>query len=141
VNFNHPKKVRFECLKCALCCGDTKTRVRHVLLLKKEAKRISETTSKTIIEFAEKIEGHSPYFYEMQKTAQNGKCVFLKDNRCTIYELRPVICRFYPFELRLTKDEEYKFDFTKECPGIGKGKILKKKYFGDLLKQLRQSVE
>jgi Fe-S-cluster containining protein len=140
VNFNHPK-VRFECLNCALCCGDTKTRVRHILLLKKEAERISKATSKTIIEFAEKIERHSPYVYEMRKTAQNGKCVFLSDRRCTVYELRPVICRFYPFELRLTKDEKHEFDFTKECPGMSKGKTLKKKYFDNLLKQLLQSFE
>jgi Fe-S-cluster containining protein len=140
VNFSYPK-VRFECLKCALCCGDTKARARHILLLKKEVERISEATSKTLIEFAEKIEGHSPYVYEMRKTSQNGKCVFLKDSRCTIYQLRPVICRFYPFELKVTKDEEHEFSFTEECLGIRRGKMLKKRYFSDLIKQLRQSVE
>lgn len=140
MNFNYPK-VRFECLKCALCCGDTKTRVRRILLLKKETERISEATSKTITEFAERIKGHSPYVYEMRKTAQNGKCVFLKDDRCIIYTLRPVICRFYPFELKVTKDGGHEFCFTEECLGIRKGKMLKKEYFNDLLKQLHQSVE
>ena len=62
-----------------------------------------------------------------------GSCFFLKDNQCAIYALRPLICRFYPFELKF---DEYKnthvFYFTPECPEIGKGKLLTKKDFEEL---------
>jgi len=136
VSFNYPRNVRFRCLKCARCCGDTETRVRYILLLKCEAERIAEATSKSIMEFAQKIEGQAPYVYKMKKTQHDGKCVFLKNERCTIYRLRPLICRFYPFELKTTESGEHEFHFTQECLGIGEGKRLTKKYFEDLLKLL-----
>ena len=27
----------------------------------------------------------------------NGKCVFLKDDKCSAYEHRPTVCREFPF--------------------------------------------
>jgi Fe-S-cluster containining protein len=105
-------------------------------MLEVEAKRISETTSKPIEEFSTKIEGHEPYVYEMKKTAKEGKCIFLKENLCTIYALRPLICRFYPFELKTQKKGKYTFTYTAECPGLGKDRLLQKTYFKNLLRQL-----
>ena len=136
VSFNYPKDVCFLCLRCAICCGDTETKTRHILLLETEAKRIAELTSKPIREFAEKTANHDPYVYEMRKTADEGKCIFLKDNGCTIYQLRPLVCRFYPFELRVAENGKHVFLYTRECPGIGQGRKLTKGYFGDLFRQL-----
>jgi Fe-S-cluster containining protein len=135
LSFNHPKNVRFKCTKCALCCGDTKKRTRHILLLEKEIRRISETTSKPVEEFSVKIEGCEPYLREMKKTGKEGKCFFLEDNLCTIYGSRPLICRFYPFQLSITENGKYKFSHTAECPGIGQGKKLREDYFENLFQQ------
>jgi len=136
VDFNYPRDVRFHCQRCAVCCGDTIKRVRHVLLLKIEAERIAEVIVKPIEEFAGKIEDHAPYIYEMRKSVKEGKCIFLENKRCTIYPLRPLICRFYPFELKITTNGKHKFLYTKECPGIGQGKKLTKNYFKNLFQQL-----
>jgi hypothetical protein len=141
VSFDYPKGIPFRCTKCAFCCGDTKTRVRHILLLKKEAERMSEIISKPIEEFATKIEGHEPYVYEMRKTAGEGKCVFLEEKTCTIYELRPLICRFYPFQLETARGKKYKFFCTKECLGIGKGRQLGENYFEDLFQQACEQLK
>jgi Fe-S-cluster containining protein len=89
-----------------------------------------------IEEFATRIEGYDPYIYEMKKTLGKGRCHFLRDNQCTIYELRPIICGFYPFELKTAENGKHEFHHTEECPGIGRGKALKKPYFKNLLKQL-----
>ena len=62
-----------------------------------------------------------------------GDCRFLKDNKCTIYESRPLICRFYPFELKFDQEKNtHVFSFTLECPTINQGKILTKKDFEEL---------
>jgi Fe-S-cluster containining protein len=63
----------------------------------------------------------------MKKT-KDAKCVFLKDKVCSIYQIRPMICRFYPFQLNM-RNNSYTFTYTNECKGIGKGLYIKKNYF------------
>jgi len=140
LSFEYPKNVRFQCTRCALCCGDTKKRVRHILLLKKETERISEATFKPAEEFAVQIEGREPYVYVMKKTEEEGKCLFLKENICTIYASRPLICKFYPFQLRTTKDGRHRFSHTRECQGIGKGKLVGKSYLERLFQQAHEQL-
>lgn len=134
MDFEYPRNVRFKCQRCAICCGDTKDRVRSILLLKIEAKRISQKILKGVDEFAEKVEGCEPYIYRMKKT-KDGKCIFLKGNLCTIYQTRPLICVFYPFELKKVENYRYTFAYTSECPAIGKGPQLKKSYFERLFEK------
>ena len=134
LEFDYPKKVRFRCEKCALCCGDTEDRVRRILLLEIEAKGISQKTHRSVNDFAEKLNGFGPYIYTMKKT-EDGKCVFLKDDLCTIYHTRPLICRFYPFELKEDENRKHVFAYTDECPAIGKGPYFGKSYFERLFKK------
>jgi len=128
LSFEYPKHVRFRCMRCAICCGDTKDKIRSILLLKIEANHISKSTSTDSDKFAEKIKGFEPYNCQMRKT-ENGKCVFLKDRSCSIYQIRPLICRFYPFQLKDLGNNRYAFAYTHECQGIGKGPQLKRDFF------------
>lgn len=139
MKFDYPKNVHFKCLRCALCCGDTENRERTILLMKIEAEHIMEKTSKSLEDFAEKIRGHEPYVYRMKKTA-DGKCVFLNGNSCTIYSMRPLICRFYPFQLESVGNNRYAFTYTEECPSIGKGPKLEKEVFEKLFMKLKESI-
>jgi len=135
MEFDYPKNVRFKCERCALCCGDAKNRARSILLLRIEAERISQKTLKSVEDFAEKIDGFEPYVYRMKK-AKDGKCVFLRDNLCSVYEIRPLICMFYPFEFKEVGSNRYIFTYTDECPAIGKGPKLKRGYFEKLFKKI-----
>jgi len=134
LSFEYPKHIRFKCVRCALCCGDTKDKVRSILLLKTEADLISKRTFKVLDKFAEKVEGFEPYIYQMTKT-EDGKCVFLKDNSCSIYEIRPLICRFYPFQLKKIRNSRFAFTYTDECTGIGEGPQLKRDFFQRLFQK------
>lgn len=132
MNFTYPNNVLFECNQCGLCCGDTPQKTRHILLLESEANSISEETALPTQNFSTEITGRTPYCYEMKKDSE-GKCFFLKDKQCSIYSSRPLICMFYPFELKFSGDSgEHIFDFTLECPGISKGRILAKGDFEKL---------
>jgi len=123
-------------MKCGMCCGDTKEKTRHILLLRTEAEQIAKATSQPISEFTVKIKDKTPYSYEMKKT-KDGKCVFLENNCCTIYSARPLICRFYPFELKIADSGKYTFLYTLECSGINKGPMLGKNYFRKLFRLAR----
>ena len=119
----------FECSKCGLCCGDTKEKTRRILLLELEAEAITAKTYLPKEDFTNQIANRAPYCYEMVKSCE-GKCFFLKDNHCTIYSLRPLICRFYPFELKFEQDkDQHVFNVTLECPAIGKGRLITTKDF------------
>ncbi|MDR1992662.1 MAG: YkgJ family cysteine cluster protein [Nitrososphaerota archaeon] len=130
--FSYPGDVWFECSGCGLCCGDTVQKKRCVLLLDGEVKKISGVFRLSIDVFAKKVLYNAPYFYEMRKFG--GQCFFLKENRCSIYAFRPLICRFYPFELRFDSISGlHVFDYTLECPVINKkGKLMKKHDFEEL---------
>jgi Fe-S-cluster containining protein len=132
LDFICPDNVLFECGKCGLCCGDTKQKTRHILLLESEADTVSAATCLPKLVFTKEVVDKTPYCYEMKKDDE-GRCFFLKDNQCTIYTLRPLICRFYPFELKFDQNKNtHVFNFTPECREIGKGKLLTKKYFKEL---------
>jgi Fe-S-cluster containining protein len=116
MSFNYPTAVRFQCTKCGICCGDTKQKTRHILLLKTEAEHIATTTSQPTSTFTIRIKDKAPYNYEMKKTKE-GKCIFLKNN-----------------------DGKHTFLYTSECPGINKGPILSKNYFRKLLRIARAQI-
>jgi Fe-S-cluster containining protein len=138
-DFKYPKKIRFECMRCALCCGDTQTKTRHIIMTESEARRISEQTRHSSADFAYRIEGHAPYAYEMRKKRE-GTCVFLDEAFCTVYPFRPLVCRFYPFELKPEERGGFVFSYTDECPGIGRGKRLTRKEFQESLNEAKDRL-
>lgn len=77
------------------------------------------------------------------KKKPDGKCVFLKNNQCIIYAQRPLICRFYPFELKTAENGVHTFTVTVECPGVLSldttkgGNVLDECYFKRLLRLAR----
>ena len=139
--FSYPKHLPFKCARCATCCMDTKTHVRHILLLPHEAEHISRVSQKSVEEFTVQIASHEPYAYEMKKTPEDKKCVFLDGNSCRIYAVRPLVCRFYPFQLSKEKGQKYSFSATAECPGVRKGEPLGREFFEDLFRQACEKLE
>ena len=90
-------------------------------------------------EFAAKIEGFDPYVFQMKKTVE-GDCIFLRNGSCSIYEARPLICRFYPFQLQNRENDRYVFRYTEECPGLGKGPQLERRFFEELFAKFTSSM-
>ena len=139
LSFEYPRNIRFSCNKCGLCCGNTSQKVRHVLLLDSDVRRIVSETKQDAKTFAISTE-HKRFRFEMLKNAQ-GKCVFLREGQCVIYEVRPLICRFYPFELKFELSKEtHVFSFTLECPAINQGKVLSQKDFKKLFELAQERL-
>ncbi|MBS7627979.1 YkgJ family cysteine cluster protein [Candidatus Bathyarchaeota archaeon] len=101
-----------------------------MLVLRSEVQRISERTGLKPDDFAEDS-GKQIYEYILKKR-EDGSCIFLRNNICSIYDLRPLVCRFFPFYLKQVGSQDYLFSFTKECPGLGRGKPLTGKFFRHL---------
>ena len=60
---------------------------------------------------------HRYSLVEKQLAPDNFACIFFdeKQERCTIYPVRPLQCRTFPFWEQFKQDEE---EVRKECPGI-----------------------
>jgi len=127
----YPVGLRFECQRCSRCCGDTKTRERRIVLLEAEVGLIAATNRVPSATFALPNAGTQAYTFSMRKV--DGRCIFLNGTECTVYEARPLVCRFYPFELRCSENGGYEFIGTEDdCPGIGRGKPLGEGFFKEL---------
>jgi len=81
--------------------------------------------------FYKKIKPDGIYKYQMVQ--KNGACIFFSNNKCTIYELRPLICRFYPFTM--IENESYVFQVDADCPSVNIGKYITKKDLARLIEE------
>ncbi|MDD3263949.1 MAG: YkgJ family cysteine cluster protein [Candidatus Nanoarchaeia archaeon] len=77
---------------------------------------------------------------------RDGKCIFLKDRKCEIYEVRPKICRIYPYwciKLINGKIMVIEHDSEPTCEICNLDDITKdeevkiKKLFNDILKEAK----
>ena len=104
--------LKIECDECAACCYDT-----IPIITDHDIRRIMKATGKGPLDFVElyserKVEigpERSSGFVKMARgkrimglKQKKEQCIFLsRDKRCTIYEVRPFVCRTYPFDIKL----------------------------------------
>ena len=91
-----PIEVRCPFKSCYKCCLDT-----QMLLTLEDIQRIeSKGYKKENFCFSnEKTEG----FWQLKNI--DGKCYFLSNGKCSIYEYRPMGCRTYPLVFDLTDND------------------------------------
>lgn len=63
----------------------------------------------------------------------NEYCVFLEDNKCSVYPVRPQQCRAYPFWRENLKSKARWRQTSEQCPGIGKGKKYTEREIKDII--------
>jgi len=74
-----------RCLMCRKCCIET-----EMILLPSDIERIKRFTELDIDRFAIFRDG----FYRLRNV--DGRCIFLDDNGCRIYPIKPIGCSIYP---------------------------------------------
>lgn len=97
------ERIVFSCSGCGACCKNVRDSLLLTLLnayrminfLRKGDNKLPPIeTLEGIAELKELIRG---FYVYVLKTVNDGICTFEKDNRCTIYAVRPFTCRIYPF--------------------------------------------
>lgn len=80
---------QIDCRTCANCC-----KTRHPTFSRAEVQRIADYLGTTIAELRAR---YLAYDGEVKKdTTRELPCSFLKENLCSIYEVRPAACAGYP---------------------------------------------
>lgn len=122
----------FQCLvNCDACCR----RSIGPGLTKKDCERIAQHASHH--DFAE--ERDHPLFPYLLK-ARQGTCTFLNANgKCSIYSVRPLLCRLYPLQLHFQWDGKLLW-CLEHCPGVDirKGVRLYGTYLESLLLEVSE---
>ncbi|HDN63010.1 MAG TPA: YkgJ family cysteine cluster protein [Candidatus Bathyarchaeota archaeon] len=116
-----PDSFKFECLKCAYCCG-----IHYPTLREDEALKIRRITGLKLQDFIEPafmpVSINDPYQYQIKKD-ESGVCVFLdkKTRLCRIHRDKPLICRTWPFQI-MFRYPEIVVDVFYSCYAIASGK-------------------
>ena len=114
--------LNFKCTQCGNCCTGPPG---YVWVSSEEIRRISEFTGMAVKAMNKKHLRRVFTRYSLTERA-NGDCIFLKNEdgkrMCSIYPVRPLQCRTYPFwTVNLSSHREWD-DVASGCPGMNSGK-------------------
>ncbi len=110
--------LKFECTGCGDCC---KFAEGFVAVSPLEIDQISHYLNISYKQFVEVYtRKHQNIFVLKDK---DNACIFLEDNLCKIYPVRPMQCSTYPFWITNLKSQ-YRWKIVAEqCEGVGEGKL------------------
>lgn len=102
------RDVGFSCISCGQCC--TTGYNGHVFLLDEDARKVRGSHPESLIPAPgfELIDDRGVFYVSgyALRVREDGSCIFLTDNRCTIYDDRFSICRIYPYMLHREPDRK-----------------------------------
>ena len=132
---NFKEGIKFECQGSGNCCV-SRGSYGFVYLSNKDLKRFAKFFNLSIDEFKLKFcQITDGFIHLLEKKSFNGKCIFLKNKKCSVYESRPSQCRTWPFWNENMNAKIWDNDISINCPGIGKGKLFKFDKINKLLKE------
>lgn len=112
--------LRFGCVQCGRCCGGAPG---YVWLDQEELKAIAKHVGLPAKEFR-RIYVRRLWRKMTLKERGNYDCVMLDAaGRCTVYPVRPLQCRTWPFWPVNLKSRKSWREARRRCPGIGNGPV------------------
>lgn len=107
--------LRFRCTECGNCCtgspGYTWVSLDEILA-------IAERLLLSVDDFAKRYLRQVGEEYALLEHPVSFACVFLKDNKCQIYSVRPKQCRTFPWWKQNLVTQEDWLAAAKRCEGI-----------------------
>ena len=113
--------LRFACLGCGRCC---RGEPGAIYFTREEEERMSQFLSLPVNEFRRRYVT-SRWRAPSLKERTNGDCVFYDatSDGCSIYRVRPLQCRTFPFWPALLETEEAWNEAALLCPGMNRGDL------------------
>jgi uncharacterized protein len=114
--------LQFSCTQCGNCCTGAPG---YVYLSREEVGRIAAFIGRTDGTLGKAHLRRVGFRYSLTEDKKNGDCCFLKTEdgkrTCSIYPVRPLQCRTWPFWNVLLDSPEEWADAATGCPGMNKG--------------------
>ena len=98
------RSLRFRCKRCAIYC----CKLGGPCLTKEDIEQIESVGHKTseFVQDSKREYGSHSLLTSAMKNRKDGSCIFLRTDEkrnayeCSIYEIRPILCRLFPFEIK-----------------------------------------
>jgi uncharacterized protein len=114
----YAKGLRFKCTGCGECCTGSPGIVRiSEEEIEAAAHHLGISKANFIKTYTRLIHGNYALKERMQTRSQYD-CIFLKEKRCTIYDVRPKQCRTFPWWKDLLSEKENWEETASYCEGI-----------------------
>lgn len=107
--------LRFECTGCGQCCTGSPG---YVWVSEEEIEQIADHLGLTFHEFAQRFLRYVKGRFSLLEKPVTYDCIFLKENKCQIYSVRPTQCRTFPWWPQLLKTREEWEKAASFCEGI-----------------------
>ena len=136
----YKRNFRFKCKRCAtFCCklGGPNLTEKDVQQLKKAG-----YATDNFLEPTTKRESNSaPKMQSRLGKRDDGSCIFLRFNnrlkiyKCSIYDVRPVLCRMYPFDFERIDSNSFMLKFIPCCRGLNSpdGQLVDERFVSNYL--------
>ena len=117
--------LHFECRQCGDCCSGPDEGVIWISRL--EIKLLAEHLDISESQLRKKYLKRIRFRVSILENPQTKDCIFLKNiggtKKCTIYDVRPMQCRSWPFwPINLDSPDDWS-TAAKKCSGLNKGKL------------------
>ena len=114
--------IKFSCQSSVNCCV-SRGNHGYVYLNKDDLKKLANFFNQSIHEFKKKYCKITNGFIHLKELKKNkGNCLFLINNRCSVYKKRPIQCRTWPFWNENMNAKTWNKEIALFCPGVGKGR-------------------
>ena len=128
----------FECQQCGGCCGGFPG---FVWVTDEEAAAIAAHLGIDVEAFNEKYTKRVMSRRTLREVA-NYDCVMLENGGCSIYEVRPIQCRTFPFWREMVHDDGgWNEEARSLCEGVGRGRVYSIEEAEVLMKEFEESDE
>lgn len=130
------KGIRFQCQGSGQCCV-SRGEYGFVYMTKMDRQRMASVLNMTTTAFTRKYCAKTDGVFHL-KDGKGPECLFLVNNRCSVYEGRPEQCRTWPFWSEVMNAKAWKKEVANYCPGVNKGRLISAK---EIRTQMERQIE
>jgi Fe-S-cluster containining protein len=110
--------LQFECTQCGKCCGGEPG---YIWVTPEEIHQAAEAQGMHVLDFCQMYVAEYDRGFSLREM-DNGDCCLLREGKCTIYAVRPMQCRTWPWwPSNLSSPAAWR-DTGRRCPGVGRGR-------------------
>lgn len=132
--------LQFQCQGSGNCCV-SRGEYGYVFLTDDDRKSMAKALKISTRLFSQKYCEQTKGVWHLKEDPARMECVFLKKNRCEVYEGRPMQCRTWPFWPEVMNAKTWKKEVASYCPGVGQGPVHSKEIIEKTMKLQSDSEE